>query len=83
MYFFNLRRITKKEVIGYQKGIEKKSGEKRLPRPGRPKKLLAEKYQAISIRLHPKVITWAKREAKKRGIGYQTIINEFLLKKVA
>jgi predicted DNA binding CopG/RHH family protein len=38
---------------------------------------------ATSIRLHPKAIAWAKREAKKRGIGYQTVINETLLKATA
>jgi predicted DNA binding CopG/RHH family protein len=25
------------------------------------------------------VIAWAKREAKRRGLGYQTVINEALL----
>ncbi len=34
-----------------------------------------------SIRLHSEVFKWAKREAKKRGVGYQTVINEFLLAK--
>jgi predicted DNA binding CopG/RHH family protein len=28
-------------------------------------------------------LAWAKKEAKKRGVGYQTIINEILLKKAA
>jgi hypothetical protein len=26
------------------------------------------------------VIAWAKKEGKRRGVGYQTVINEFLLK---
>jgi len=34
----------------------------------------------VSIRLHPKVVAWAKREAKRRRIRYQTVINEVLLK---
>jgi len=34
----------------------------------------------VSIRLHPKVVAWAKREAKRRRIGYQTVINEVSLK---
>jgi len=34
-----------------------------------------EKYQPISIRLHPQVIAWAQAEAKKRGVGDRTIIN--------
>lgn len=39
----------------------------------------SEKYKPISIRLHPKVMEWAKAEAEKRGVGYQSIINETLL----
>lgn len=31
------------------------------------------------MRLHPKVFEWAKAEAEKRGIGYQSLINEILL----
>jgi hypothetical protein len=33
--------------------------------------------------LHPLVVAWAKREAKKRGVGYQTVINDVLLANVA
>ncbi len=55
-----------------------KLGVKRAVR-GRPAKG-AEKYQPVSIRLHPKVLNWARSEAKRRGVGYQTIINEILLK---
>jgi len=32
------------------------------------------------MRLHPKVVAWAKRQAKRRGIGYQTVINDVLRK---
>ena len=42
-----------------------------------------EKYAPISIRLHPKIIVWAKEEAKQRGIGYQTVINEVLLAQIS
>jgi len=35
------------------------------------------------IRLRPSVIAWAKREAKRRGLGYQTVIDEVLLKATA
>lgn len=38
---------------------------------------------AVSIRLHPKVIHWAKDQAKRRHVGYQTMINEVLLKVAA
>ena len=78
--FEKARRITQKETIAAQKAIEKKTGIKRKTR-GRPTKLDKEKYVPTSIRLHPKVLKWAKSEAKKRKIGYQSIINEVLLKK--
>jgi len=46
---------------------------------GRRPKTEKEKYKPISIRLHPLVIEWAKEEAKRRGVGYQSVINETLL----
>ena len=79
--FKKSRRITLKETISAKKAIEKKTGVKR-PTRGRPIKGL-HKYVPTSIRLHPKVLSWAKREAKKRGIGYQTVINESLIKKIS
>ncbi|MCY4644489.1 MAG: BrnA antitoxin family protein [Bacteriovoracales bacterium] len=78
--FEKARRVSPKEVSAAQKAIEKKTGKKRRVR-GRPTKLEEEKYIPTSIRLHPKVLAWAKREAKKKSTGYQSIINEFLLKK--
>lgn len=75
------RRVTDKEVKTARKAIEKKLGTKR-PTRGRPPKG-NEKFCPVSIRLHPKVLKWAKDEAKRRGIGYQTVINEVLLKKAA
>nr|WP_253715866.1 BrnA antitoxin family protein [Bdellovibrio bacteriovorus] len=63
-----------------RKAIEERTGKKR-PHRGRPAKSENEKFVPISIKLHPQVLAWAKREAKKRGVGYQTIINETLLKK--
>ena len=79
--FEKSRRITLRETISAKKAIEKKTGVKR-PMRGRPVKGV-HKYVPTSIRLHPKVLTWAKREAKKRGVGYQTIINESLIKKIS
>ncbi len=80
--FNKARRVSKKEAESARKAIEKKTGKKRKKR-GRPPKSSSEKYQAVSIRLHPRILNWAKKEAKKRGVGYQTVINEILLKKVA
>lgn len=78
--FEKARRVTSKEVEAARKAIEQKTGKKRETR-GRPTKFAEEKFIPISIRLHPKVLAWAQREAKKRGVGYQTIINEILMAK--
>jgi uncharacterized protein (DUF4415 family) len=78
--FDRARRISAKEVSVAKKAIEQKTGRARSER-GRPVKSIEEKCVPTSIRLHPKVLEWAKREAKKRGCGYQTVISEFLLKK--
>lgn len=79
--FRKARRVTRQETEQFRKAIEKVSKTKRAAR-GRPAKNLEEKYMAISIRLHPQVLNWAKKRAKKTGVGYQTIINEALLKKI-
>ena len=78
--FEKSRRITLKEAKSARRAIEKKTGVKRKTR-GRPAKG-SQKYTPISIRLHPKVLSWAKKEGRKRGIGYQTVINESLIKKI-
>jgi len=72
------RRVTSKEVKAAREAIENKLGVKRRSR-GRPPKNSHEKFKPISIRLHPQILKWAKREAKKRGVGYQTVLNEVLL----
>ncbi|MBP7844387.1 MAG: BrnA antitoxin family protein [Proteobacteria bacterium] len=80
--FKKSRRISSKEVTSARKAIENKTGKKRKSR-GRPAKSGEDKFVPTSIRLHPKILLWAKREAKKRGCGYQTVINEILLEKAA
>ena len=80
--FEKARRITDQELESNRKGIEEKLGKKR-PSRGRPPKNADVKFSPISIRLHPLALAWAKKEAIKRGVGYQTIINEVLLKKAA
>ena len=79
--FEKSRRITLRESLSAKKAIEKKTGVKR-PKRGRPAKGL-DKYVPISVRLHPKVLSWAKKEAKKRGVGYQTVLNESLIKNLS
>ena len=80
--FDQARTVSEKEVEAARKAIEAKLGTRRAPRRGRPKKGL-EKFEPISIRLHPKILAWAKKEAKKQKIGYQTVINQVLLEMVA
>ena len=76
--FHRARKITPEEVEWGRRAIEKLTGKPRLPR-GRPPKAAEDKYELISIRLHPKAAAWARRLGRKRGVGYQTIINETLL----
>ena len=78
--FEKARRVTRNELATARKAIKLKTGTPR-PHRGRPVKSEADKYQPTSIRLHPKVVAWARKEARKRSVGYQTIINEVLLEK--
>ncbi len=77
--FERARRVTPEEVEAARRAIERMTGKPRPPR-GRPPKPEDERYKAVSIRLHPQVLAWAKKEGKKRGLGYQSVINETLLK---
>ena len=79
--FKEARRVTSQEVEAARKAIESKLGVKRRVR-GRPPKG-QDKYKPIQIRIHPKALRWAKAEAKHRGIGYQTVINQVLLGRAA
>lgn len=75
--FSKARRVTPKETLAFKKAIEDTLHVNR-PVRGRPPKGLA-KYRDIHIRLHPIALEWAHTQAKHRGIGYQTFINEILL----
>ncbi|MBI4350806.1 MAG: BrnA antitoxin family protein [Elusimicrobia bacterium] len=77
--FKQAHRVTGKEVEMARKAIEAKLGVKR-PSRGRPLKG-PEKYKSIQIRLNPKALEWALAQAKHRGIGYQTLINEILMQR--
>ena len=78
--FERARRVTAGEVEMARQALEARTGVAR-PARGRPPKPVAERYRATSIRLHPKVLAWARREARRRKVGYQTVINEALLEK--
>jgi uncharacterized protein (DUF4415 family) len=75
--FDRSRRVTAHEAEDARKAIEAKLGVKR-PARGRPPKG-ADKYRPIQIRLHPKALHWARAQALRRHIGYQTVINQALL----
>ena len=81
--FHKARRVTRKEVEEGRKAIEKVTGKKRAKRRGRPPKSTDEKYVPISVRLHPKAVAWLKKEAKRRSVPYQTIINQLILQHAA
>ena len=80
--FDRARRVTAKENEKFRAAISEQFGVE-LKKRGRPAKEDEEKYEPISIRLHPMVLVWAKAEAEKRGIGYQTVINEVLLEQIS
>jgi uncharacterized protein (DUF4415 family) len=80
--FERARRVTPEEGQKFRETISEQFDVK-LRKRGRPAKSEDEKYELISLRLNPKVLAWAKEEAKKRGIGYQTLINEILLEKIS
>jgi uncharacterized protein (DUF4415 family) len=78
--FENSRRITAREVEEARRAIADRTGRPRRRR-GRPAKEPDRKYLRTTIRLHPLAVAWARAEAARRGIGYQTLINEVLLQK--
>lgn len=77
--FESARRITTAELAAARKAVQEQFGIN-PPQRGKPATKEDNQYEPVSIRLHPKVIEWAKQEAEKRGVGYQTVINEELLK---
>jgi len=79
--FSKARRVTPQETAFFRKAIEETFHVKR-PARGRPPKG-ADKYKDVHIRLHPKALLWARAQAKHRGIGYQTVINELILHQAA
>ncbi|PYN72046.1 MAG: hypothetical protein DMD96_35200 [Candidatus Rokuibacteriota bacterium] len=52
-----------------------------MRRVGRPP-LGAEARRLIAIRIDPQVLDAVRREAKRRGLGYQSLINDLLAKHI-
>jgi uncharacterized protein (DUF4415 family) len=74
------RRVSPEDVEAARLALEKKYGIKIPPRvagPGRPPKGDL-KYKHVNIRIAPEVLSRVRAAAQKRGIGYQTLINEIL-----
>jgi uncharacterized protein (DUF4415 family) len=80
--FDRARIVTREENQKFRAAITEQFG-LNLKKRGRPSKEEEDKYEPISIRLHPKILVWAKEEAQKQGIGYQTVINELLLAQIS
>jgi uncharacterized protein (DUF4415 family) len=53
-----------------------------MRRVGRPRLSAAGARQMIAIRIDPTVMDGFRKAAKRRGIGYQTLINEVLARHV-
>jgi predicted DNA binding CopG/RHH family protein len=77
---YRARRVTPAESQKFRAAVSEQFGLE-LKKLGRPSKE-EDKYESISIRLHPKILVWAKEKAEKQGIGYQTVINELLLAQI-
>ncbi len=80
--FSKARRITPAERKNFRQAYKNTFGEE-MPKRGRPPKKSHLKYRDVHMKLHPRALQWAKDLAKKRGIGYQTVINEVLLREAA
>jgi len=78
----SMRRVTSEEHARFRQAYINTFG-KEPPVRGRPAKAPHHKYLDIHLKLHPKALSWARAESKRRGIGYQTIINEILLRHAA
>ena len=78
--FESARRITSEEVAAAKLAVKEPLGIEPGKQRGRPPKPGDQKYEAVSIRLNSQVLLWAKAEGDRLGVGYQTVINETLLK---
>lgn len=77
--FKSARRITPEEVSAARDAVKEQFN---IELPEREKSSFdkSDRYELISIQLHPQVIKWAKKQAEEQGVEYRTIINEALLK---
>src|ERR1051325_10666148 len=69
-------RVTRKEHDRFRRALSK-PGHLLPSRMGRPPKG-EHKYKTINMRIAPEVLTRIRLKAAKKGIGYQTLINQLL-----
>jgi predicted DNA binding CopG/RHH family protein len=74
--------VTPEETAMFRQALKNTFGSWR-PKRGRPPKKAHLKYKDVHLKIHPTALRWAKQKAKEQGIGYQTFINELLLKQAA
>lgn len=79
--FERARRVTPEENQKFRQAISEQFGIQFTEQES-PKLDEDENYELISLKLHPKVLAWVKKEAKKREIDCQTVINEVLIKAI-
>jgi uncharacterized protein (DUF4415 family) len=74
----DFRRVTPEEHARFHEAYVNTFG-KEPPRRGRPKKG-KDKYVPMYMKIHPRALAWAKATAARQSKGYQTVINEVLLR---
>jgi uncharacterized protein (DUF4415 family) len=76
-------RTKRSRAIDYSDMRELSDGQlASMQRVGRPRLSAAGARIMIAIRLDPTVIAGFRKAAKRRGVGYQTLINEVLARHV-
>ena len=79
--FERARRVTPQENQEFRKAISEQFGIELRNRDFSSKN--EDNYELITLKIHPKILAWAKEESQKKGINYQIVINEFLLEKIS
>ena len=76
------RRLTPHERATFAKAYRNTFKEE-PPHFGRPFKYMDAKLVPVSIRLHPTILAWAREQAHKKHMGYQSFLNRLLLRLAA
>lgn len=76
--FKTARRVTPEEHAKFRQAYINTFGKEPPARRGHPFKKPADLYKHVHIRIKPKVLARVRAKAMKKGIGYQTLINQIL-----